>query len=96
MNVHFDSWPGSWSEQKITYSLQPALGDTIAPSVPLTTASKEQQALIHEQQQQIKAQQARIAQLTRQVKTIQAALKENGRSGSAIRTVKAEATTIRQ
>ena len=49
--MHLDSWPGSWSEQKITYSLQPALGDTIAPSVPLTTASKEQQALIHEQQQ---------------------------------------------
>jgi len=68
----------------------------LRPAVPLTTASKEQQALINEQQQQIKARQARIAQLTRQVKTIQAALKENGRSGSAIRRVKAEAPTTGQ
>lgn len=52
----------------------------------LIEATKEQQALIHEQQ-------AQIARLTRQVKTIQAALKAEERSGSAIRTVKAEGTT---
>ena len=61
----------------------------------LIEATKEQQALIREQKQQIKAQQAQIVLLTRQVKTIQANLKVGGRSGSAIRTVKAE-TTVRQ
>ncbi len=55
----------------------------------LIEATKEQQALIHKQQ-------AQIAQLTRQVKTIQATLKANGRNGSAIRSVKAEGTTVRQ
>jgi len=55
----------------------------------LIEATKEQQALIHKQE-------AQIARLTRQVKTIQATLKANGRSGSAIRTVKAEGTTVRQ
>jgi len=55
----------------------------------LIEATKEQQALIHEQQ-------AQIARLTLQVKTIQATLKANGRSRSAVRTAKAEATTVRQ
>jgi len=55
----------------------------------MLNAIKEQQALIQKQQEQ-------IARLTRQVKTIQATLKVNGQSGSAIRTVKAEATTVRQ
>ncbi len=62
----------------------------------LIEATKEQQALIHQQQEQIRAQQAQIARLTRQVKTIPATLKANGRSGSAVRTVKAEGTTVRQ
>jgi hypothetical protein len=31
---------GTWAEQTITYSLQPAIGTTIASSVPLTTANK--------------------------------------------------------
>ncbi len=55
----------------------------------LIEATKEQQKLIHEQQEQ-------IVRLTRQVKTIQATLRENGRSSSAIRTVKAEARTVHQ
>jgi hypothetical protein len=55
----------------------------------LIEATKEQQALIHEQQ-------AQIARLTLQVKTIQATLKANGRSGSGVRTVKTEGTTVRQ
>ena len=76
----------------------------------LIEATKEQQALIREQKEQIRAQQAQIqaernrgdaqqaqiARLTRQLKTIQATLKANGRSGSAVRTVKAEGTTVRQ
>ena len=55
----------------------------------LIEALKEQQALIHKQQ-------AQIARLTRQVKTIQTTLKPNERSGSAVRTVKVEETTVRQ
>jgi len=31
---------GSWGERTITYALQPAIGSTVAPSVPLTTANK--------------------------------------------------------
>jgi len=62
----------------------------------LIEATKEQQALIREQKEQIRAQQAQIARLTRQVKTIQATLKANGRNGSAVRTAKAEGTTVRQ
>jgi len=62
----------------------------------LIEATKEQQALIQRQQEQIKVQQEQIVRLTRQVKTIQATLKANGRSGSEVRTVKAEATTVRQ
>jgi len=55
----------------------------------LIEATKEQQAVISEQQ-------AQIASLTRQVKTIQATLKANGRRNSAVRTAKAEGTTVRQ
>jgi len=62
----------------------------------LIEATKEQQALIHEQKEQIRAQQEQIVRLTRQVKTIQATLKANARSGSAVRTVKVEGTTVRQ
>ena len=76
----------------------------------LIEATKEQQTLIRKQQEQIKvqqmqiqtqrsrgeAQQAQIARLTRQVKTIQATFKADGRSGSEVRTVKAEGTTARQ
>ena len=55
----------------------------------LIEATKEQEALIHEQQEQ-------IVRLTRQVKTIQATLKADGRSGSAVRTAKAKGATVRQ
>jgi hypothetical protein len=62
----------------------------------LIEATKEQEALIREQKEQLRLQQAQIVRLTRQVKTIQASLKANGRNGSAIRTVRAEGTTVRQ
>jgi len=76
----------------------------------LIEATKEQQALIQKQQEQIKAQQiliqaqekrgnaqqAQIARLTRQVKTIQTNLKADGRSSSEVLTVKAAGTTERQ
>ncbi len=62
----------------------------------LIEATKEQEALIREQKEQLRVQQAQIVRLTRQVKTIQASLKANGRNGSAIRTVRAEGTTVRQ
>jgi hypothetical protein len=62
----------------------------------LIEATKEQQALIQKQQEQIRTQQAQIVQLTRQVKTIQATLKAKGSNSSAIRTVTTEGTTVRQ
>jgi hypothetical protein len=62
----------------------------------LIEATKEQEALIREQKEQLRVQQAQIVRLTRQVKTIQASLTANGRTGSAVRTVKAEGTTVRQ
>jgi len=37
---------GSWAESTITSSLSPVLGTTIAPSVPITAASKNQYILI--------------------------------------------------
>jgi hypothetical protein len=37
---------GTWAENTITHNLAPALGTTIAPSVPITTASKNQFILI--------------------------------------------------
>jgi hypothetical protein len=60
----------------------------------LIEATKEQQALIEQQQEQMKAQQEQIAQLTSQVKTIQASLQTRGRSGSEVRTVKADLRTV--
>jgi len=56
-------------------------------SALLIEATKEQQALIEQQQDQ-------IAQLISQVKTIQASLKTSGRSNSEVRTVKADLTTV--
>ena len=61
----------------------------------LIEATKEQQALIREQKEQIKMQQDQISRLTREVKTIQATLKSNQR-GSAVHTVRAEATIVHQ
>ncbi len=55
----------------------------------LIEATKEQQALIERQQEQ-------IAQLISQVKTIQASLKTSGRSDSEFRNVKADPTTVLQ
>ncbi|HXZ40034.1 MAG TPA: tail fiber domain-containing protein, partial [Terriglobales bacterium] len=70
----------------------------------LIEATKEQQALIHQQQQQIrgqqvqmKAQEAQIAQLSSQVKAIQVSLKASGRTGAEVlRTVKAQAPLVQQ
>ncbi len=39
-SFNVDYVTGTWSEQTIKYNLQPALGTTIAATVPLTTASK--------------------------------------------------------
>ena len=62
----------------------------------LIEAAKEQQTVIRQQRNQIRAQQAQIARLTRQVKTIQATLKAGARTGSPVRTVKAERTAVHQ
>jgi trimeric autotransporter adhesin len=62
----------------------------------LIEATKEQQALIQQQKEQIREQQAQIVQLTREVKTIQATLKSDAKSRSAVRAVKVEGTTVRQ
>jgi hypothetical protein len=63
-------------------------------TVLLIEATKEQQTLIHQQQQQIQAQQAqmkdqeaRIGQLARQVRAVQTALKRSSRAGSEVRNV---------
>jgi hypothetical protein len=55
----------------------------------LIEATKEQQALIEQQQEQ-------IAQLISQVKTIQTSLSTSGRSDSELRTAKADLTTVGQ
>ncbi|MGA7078903.1 MAG: tail fiber domain-containing protein [Terriglobales bacterium] len=55
----------------------------------LIEATKEQQALIEQQQEQ-------IAQLISQVKTIQASLTPSGRNHSEVRTVKADPATVLQ
>jgi trimeric autotransporter adhesin len=62
----------------------------------LIEATKEQQALIHEQQEQLKAQRAQIARLASQVKTIQASIKADGRDDSGLRAVKVQLGTVRQ
>jgi Chaperone of endosialidase len=55
----------------------------------MLNAIKEQQKLIQRQEQ-------RIAQLSSQVRAIQASLQTNGRTGSEIRTVKAQVPMVRQ
>jgi len=62
----------------------------------LIEATKEQQALIHRQQEQIRAQQARIARLSSQIRVIQTSLSGNGRTSSEIRPVKATISVARQ
>jgi hypothetical protein len=62
----------------------------------LIEATKEQQALIHKQQEQIKAQQTQVSKLTSELRTIQVLLKSTRRGDTEIRTVKAEGTTVRQ
>jgi Tfp pilus assembly protein FimV len=62
----------------------------------LIEATKEQQAVIQQQQEQMKTQQEQIAQLTSQVKTIQASLKTSGRTGSEVRTINANLRTVHQ
>jgi hypothetical protein len=74
----------------------------------LIEATKEQQALIRKQQQQIRAQQAQIrssaklaqaqqaqiGELMSQVTAIRAALKTNGRRDAEVRTVRAQVSTL--
>jgi len=55
----------------------------------LIEATKEQQKLIHQQQEQ-------IAQLVSQMRIVRASLKTMGRTGSEVRTVKADLGTVRQ
>jgi hypothetical protein len=62
----------------------------------LIEATKEQQALINKQQQQIRKQQAQLAQLMSQVKAIQASLKTSVRTGTEVRTVKAQVPPVQQ
>jgi predicted phage tail protein len=69
----------------------------------LIEASKEQQALIRQQQEQLRAQlalskiqQTRIARLSSQVKAIQASLNANSRTSSQVRTVKAQVPMVQQ
>lgn len=62
----------------------------------LIEATKEQQALINQQQEQIRAQQAQIARLTSQVSTIRASLATNSRAGSQVRIVKAQMPMVHQ
>jgi hypothetical protein len=52
----------------------------------LIEATKEQQTLIHKQQDQIRAQQAHIARLTSQVNAIQASLKTDRGTDAEVRT----------
>jgi hypothetical protein len=46
-SFHLDYVNGTWLENTITYNNAPALGSTIAASVPLTTADKNQYILIN-------------------------------------------------
>jgi hypothetical protein len=69
----------------------------------LIEATKEQQALIHHQQEQIQAQQAqmkhqeaRIGRLARQVRAVQTALKSSSRAGSEVRNVNASSSPTYQ
>ena len=62
----------------------------------MLNAIKEQQALIHQQREQIKVQEAEIVRLGSQVKAIQTALRTNGRTGSEVRGVKAEVALTHQ
>ena len=55
----------------------------------MLNAIKEQQALIQKQQ-------AQIARLSSQVKAIRASLKTSGRTGSEVRTAKAQAPVVHQ
>ncbi|MGA7078901.1 MAG: tail fiber domain-containing protein [Terriglobales bacterium] len=60
----------------------------------LIEATKEQQALIAQQQEQMKTQQEQINQLISEVKTIQASFKTSGRAGSKVRTIDADLRTV--
>jgi trimeric autotransporter adhesin len=60
----------------------------------LIEATKAQQALIQQQQEQLKAQQKQITQLNSRVETIQTSLQTSGRSGSQVNTVRADLKTV--
>ena len=62
----------------------------------LIEATKEQQAQIKKQQEQIRVQQASIARLNSQIKVIKAALKEVGGLSSEVRRAKVELPAIHQ
>jgi trimeric autotransporter adhesin len=56
----------------------------------LIEATKEQQALIHQQQEQIRLQQAQISELRSQVEAIQTSLNPDGQNSSELGSVKAQ------
>jgi hypothetical protein len=62
----------------------------------LIEATKEQQALIHNQQEQIRAQQAQIARISSEIKVIQTSASGNRRTSSEIRPVKATMSVAKQ
>src|SRR4029077_1341710 len=61
----------------------------------LIEATKEQQALIADQQKKIKQQQAQIARLASQVRTIRATMKANGQANPEVRKAKARTLAAR-
>jgi len=62
----------------------------------LIEATKEQQILIRQQQQQLEVQKEQIDLLASKMKTMQASMKTGDRVDSEIRTVKAEASLVRE
>jgi len=62
----------------------------------LIEATKEQQILIRQQQQQLEVQKEQIALLASKMKTMQASMKTGDRVDSEISTVKAEASLVRE
>jgi hypothetical protein len=62
----------------------------------LIEATKEQQILIRQQQQQLEVQKEQIARLASKMRTLQASMKTGNRADSEIRTVKAQASVARE
>jgi hypothetical protein len=62
----------------------------------LIEATKQQQALIQQQQQQLEAQKAQLAELTSHVQTVEASLKDSNQVGAAFQTASAQLGRVRQ